>query len=107
MGYDNFKIFFDRNIKQYHPYSTNLFYSTLTSFLLDPFFKESYNIIPEKFINLFEEQIISSEIYDSILISLGYPESLISSISVSHKEVILNRLKRTLIINVIRVFYLL
>jgi len=91
MGYDNFKIFFDKSIKQYHPYANNVFYSTLTSFLLDPFLKESYDIIPKKFIDLIENQIISIDIYDSILISLGYPESFISSISMFHKKILLNK----------------
>ena len=91
MGYGNFKIFFDKNIKQYHPYSNNIIYSTLMSFLLDPFLKDSYSNIPQKFIDLFEQQIVSSDIYDSLLISLGYPKTFIASVSTFHKKTILNK----------------
>jgi len=91
MGYNNFKLFFEKNIKQYHPYSNNLLYSTISSFLLDPFLKDSYDFIPKKFIDLFENQIIDLEIYDSLLISLGYPEEFVISLSSGQKKIILNK----------------
>lgn len=91
MGYDNFKTYFNKNIKQYAPYSNNLFFQSFITFLLDPFLKDSYSLIPSKLIDLFESQTISSETYDSILESLGYPNSFISSISVFHKKIILTK----------------
>jgi hypothetical protein len=92
MGYDNFKTFFDMTIRPYRPYTDNSLYSTFFSFLLDPVFKESYDTIPTKFISLFENQTIPSEIYDILLTSLGYPNSFVSSISIFHKKIILNKL---------------
>jgi len=91
MSYDNFRTFFDKNIKQYHPYSDNIFYSSFMSFLLDKFLKDSLSQIPMQFINLFENQLIKSDIYDELLISLGYPEDIVSSLSVFYKKILLKK----------------
>jgi len=89
MDYDKLKDYFYRYIKQYIPYSDDDFHQVLINFLQDSYLKNTYVDIPSQFKTLFEEHLLEPELYNVILISLGYPKDLVESISDAHKEILL------------------
>jgi len=84
--------YFDKFIKQYHPYENDEFYQILIKFIQERFLVDSYDVIPTHFKTLYENHTLISDIYDVILESLGYDKKLLNDLSFNQKKIILNNL---------------
>jgi len=81
--------YFDKFIKQYHPYEDKEFYQILIKFVQENFLVDSYDEIPANFKTLFEKHTLIPDIYDIILESLGYDKKLLSELSFNQKKTLL------------------
>lgn len=87
--YENILEYFDNYIKSFTPYRNEPVYRAFIEFLIKEFINIIYNIQPSEFKSLFEDQIISSSIIDTLLVSIGIPENLINTLTVSTKIIIM------------------
>jgi len=82
--------YFDKFIKQYHPYEDNEFYQILIKFLQEKFLVESYEDIPKALKIIYEEHTLIPDTYDIILESIGYDKKLLTELSFNQKKIILH-----------------
>ncbi len=82
--------YFDKFIKQYHPYENKELYQILIKFIQENFLVDSYDVIPTLFKTLYENHTLIPDIYDIILESLGYDKQLLLSLTFNQKKIILN-----------------
>lgn len=77
-------------------------YQAFTSVLKNHFFRDSYDVIPYSFKKYVEQQTISEDLYDNLIIGVGYPRKLVKNLRMSQKKIIImslmdyNRYKSTL-----------
>jgi hypothetical protein len=102
MKLEDFQEYFDLFITNYLPFKDKEIYQTISNYLLDYYFVHSYSDIPDAFKQAYEEQVIPVEFYDSILMSNGFPDYIVSKLSLNDKYILLqsfmdfNRYKGTL-----------
>jgi len=90
--FDNVKTYVDEYLKQYKPYKEEELYQLLMDYITDNYLKELYENTPEKVINYLDKQQIDTDLYDKILIELGFPESVIQNASTYTKELLIRSL---------------
>jgi len=90
MQYDQLKDYFESYITNYAPYKDDLIYQQLISFLLEYYFDHSYNSIPAEFRSLYEDQIITFDLYDYILTSNGFPTDIVGEMQLSDKTILIS-----------------
>ena len=90
MNYDNLKKYFDQFIYKYGPYRDDPIHKAIIDFLIDNVFNDSYNIIPQKFIELFENQNPTSDSIDQILLSIGMPKDILNKTTITDKQILFN-----------------
>ena len=87
--WENILEYFEDYIKTYSAYKDEPTYKALISFTIQYYLDIIYNKQPELFKELFENQTIRSELVDLLLVSIGLPERVIRSITITSKFVIL------------------
>ena len=87
--WENIVEYFDSYIKPYTPYKDEPTYKAMISFIVKYYVDQIYNVQPEIFKDMFERQIIRTDIVDLLLVSIGLPESVIRSITTTSKFIIL------------------
>lgn len=85
----NITEYFDEYIKQFRPYKNNPVYRAFMSFILDNYIDLIYDVQPDKLKQLFEDQIIASDMVDTLLVSIGLPQALINELTIASKIIIL------------------
>lgn len=94
--------YFEKYVKNYQPYKDLPEYQAIVKTLLDNYFNISYSEINKPFKVAFEEQIIPVEFYDNLLLSIGYPQSIVNIFTKKDKEILIksfmdyNRYKGTI-----------
>lgn len=91
MKYSDFEKFFEQHIEKFLPFYDQITYQELVKFLKDSYFKESYTTIPANFKSLLEEQVIPSDVYSPILLSLGFSTDIVRNCTVIQKEILLKQ----------------
>jgi len=86
---DHLNEYFDKFIKQYHPYQDKEFYQILIKFLQENYLADSYDEIPNEFKILYEEHTLIPEVYDVILQSIGYGKRLLNELTFNQKKILL------------------
>jgi len=81
--------YFEIYIENYPPYKDNDVFRIFIRYLVDYYYDKLYNIEPKIFKELFENSSIPIEIYDSILISVGFPKRLLDKITFLSKIILL------------------
>jgi hypothetical protein len=64
-------------------------YQTIINFLETSYLKDTYCNIPSEFKLLYEYNIIPSSLYDTILLSAGFPQYIIDQLTLSDKEILI------------------
>jgi hypothetical protein len=77
--------FFDDYIKKYPPYANNITYSTFIDYFSKHYTKELYEQIPIIFKQLFEDNFINIELYDTILCNIGIPPHVLAKLKIQDK----------------------
>ena len=87
--YENILEFFEKYIKTYYAYKDDPAYKATISFVIKYYVDLIYNYQPALFKELFEQQTISRDIIDLLLVSIGLPEKLIRELTTTSKFVIM------------------
>lgn len=82
--------YFETYVENYKPYKDNPLYKEIVDFLLNYYLVHSYAGVPDKFKQAFENYILPTEFYDSVLLSNGFPQEVLDKISFNDKHVLLN-----------------
>jgi hypothetical protein len=64
-------------------------YQTIINFLETSYLRDTYCNIPSEFKLLYEYNIIPSSLYDTILLSAGFPQYIIDQLTLSDKEILI------------------
>jgi hypothetical protein len=92
MKYEDLVEYFELYVEEYKPHKDDKLYKGIVSFLHGYYFKHSYETIPEAFKTAFEGQKIPPEFYDILLLSNGFPKSLLEKLQFSDKFILLSSL---------------
>lgn len=87
--YGNIKEYFENYIQAYYAYRDEPTYKAIISFFIKYYIDIIYNVQPEKFKELFENQIIGFDLIDLLLVSIGLPENVIKNITTTSKFIIM------------------
>lgn len=87
--FDNILEYFDSYILPFYPYKDSPVYKAVISFFIKYYIEILYNDQPAQFKLLYEEQVMSKELIDFLLVSAGLPENLISELTVTSKFIIM------------------
>lgn len=89
LTFEDLRNYFDKFLIPYAPYRESKIYNTIINKILKTYFDDSYNQIPSIFKSTFEEQKIPIELYNIILLSVGFTEDILNKISYKDKEILL------------------
>jgi hypothetical protein len=92
MKYEDLEEYFESYVKNYCPYKDDKLYKSIIKFLHGYYLKHSYEEIPGAFKTAFETQVIPIEFYDVLLLSNGFPKSLLETLTYDDKYILLNSL---------------
>ena len=92
MKYEDLEEYFESYVKGYCPYKDDKLYKSIIKFLHGYYLKHSYEEIPGAFKTAFETQVIPIEFYDVLLLSNGFPKSLLETLTYDDKYILLNSL---------------
>ncbi len=81
--------YFETYVKGYAPFKNQNIYQTLLDYLVNYYYDNLYNVEPKIFKQMFEDNIIPSDVYDKLLVSIGLPQILIDSLSFNSKVIFL------------------
>ena len=87
--WENIVEYFESYVKPFQAYKDEPTYKAIISFFVQYYLNEIYNVQPELFKELFENQTIRSELVDLLLVSIGLPEKVIRTITTTSKFIIL------------------
>lgn len=90
MNKEDIKEYFEMFVLNYQPYKDIPEYQAIVKTLIDFYFDHSYNHINLPFKQAFEEQFIPVEFYDSLLLSVGFPKKIISTLVAKDKKILLH-----------------
>ena len=102
MKLEDLQEYFNLFVIEYLPFKDKDIYQTISSYLLDYYLPQSYSYIPAAFKAAFEDHIIPVEMYDSFLLSNGFPDYIVSNLLLNEKYTLIqsfmdfNRYKGTL-----------
>ena len=102
MKLEDLQEYFNLFVIEYLPFKDKDIYQTLSNYLLDYYLPQSYSGIPSSFKAIFEDHIIPVEMYDSFLLSNGFPDYIVSNLLLNEKYTLIqsfmdfNRYKGTL-----------
>lgn len=89
MQYSDLEQFFTDFVKQYSPYQDNRIYDIIINYLTDHYFKDMYTVIPEDFKTLYEQNIVTENIYNQLLLAIGVHIEVIKKLKVNEKKLFL------------------
>ncbi len=90
---DQIRNFFDQHIKTYYPYRDDKVYSTLISNLVEYYYNNMYNVIPQELKEFIEQYNIDNvDLYDRLLVDIGVPNTLIQQLTYNEKSIFLKSL---------------
>ena len=89
MQYNELVKYFELYVEQFGPYQSDELYNSISQYLKDYYFKDSYCNIPYQFKLLWEKSIIDNVMYDTMLSSVGYPLKLLQGLTTTEKETLL------------------
>lgn len=92
MKYEDLVEYFESYVGAYKPYKDDKLYTNIVKFLHEYYLKHSYETIPTGFKTAFEEQNIPVEFYELLLLSNGFPKSLLDTLTFNNKYILLNSL---------------
>lgn len=92
MEYKQLQQYVDKYIKNFLPFKNEKAFQSIVNVLSADYFPQVYQNIPKRFKDYVEDQKINSSLYDVILISIGYPEKLITSLRPTQKLTIIQNL---------------
>jgi len=81
VDYQNIRSFFLRYVEQYEPYKNSKVYRLFVNFLVESYFKDSYDVIPADFKTAYETQVLPSSFVVPFLKSIGVTSDVISVLS--------------------------
>ena len=84
--------YLDKYVKSFLPFKNDKPYQGIINVLRNEFFPEIYQNIPNKLINYVENQKINSDLYNVLLMGIGYPESLVMTLRQTQKLKIIQKL---------------
>lgn len=102
MNINDLASYFEKYVISYRPYKDIPEYKLLIDMLLKYYMDHSYNKINAPFKSAFEDQIIPTEFYNNLLLSVGYTKEIIGKFTLTDKEILLrsfmdyNRYKGTI-----------
>jgi hypothetical protein len=88
----NYTDFFNTFIKNNPLYQTNRSFMILMDKFHDEFLKETYEVIPKIFKDIYENGEIPKEVYDQVLVDCGVSRILIDELTEGEKKVFINSL---------------
>ena len=89
MKYNNLEKYFETYLEKFTPFRDKQLYIELIKFFKETYFKDSYVNIPFVLKQLFENQTIPTNIYNLLLLSLGFPKSVINNAILPQKKILL------------------
>jgi hypothetical protein len=92
MKYEDLVEYFESYVDEYRPYKDDKLYKNIVKFLHGYYLQHSYETIPTAFKTAFENQTIPPEFYDVLLLSNGFPKSLLEQLKFNDKFILLNSL---------------
>lgn len=92
MELKDIQTYLDKYIKNFLPFKDDKPYQGLVNVLRNDFFPEIYNHIPSKLKEFVEDQKLNINLYDILLLSIGYPEHLVNSLRMSQKRIVVRNL---------------
>ena len=90
MNKEDIKKYFDLYVNGYQPYKDIPQYQAIVNTIVDFYFNHSYNELPLPFKKAFESQVIPTEFYNELLLSIGYPKEIVSNLIEKDKKILLN-----------------
>jgi len=84
--------FFNKFVANYPLYQTDRGHTVLMDKFRDVFLLDTYETIPEIFKNLYESNVVSSEVYDQILIASGVSDVFLTELTTEEKRIFIKSL---------------
>ena len=92
MDYKHVQEYVDKYVKGLAPFRNNKTYQSVISLLQKDYLKHSYVDIPAPLKTFVEDQKISTELYDNLLLGVGYPKKLLTNLRFTQKKVLVESL---------------
>jgi len=89
MDYSDLLSYFNQYVEQNAAFRESESYQTIINFLETSYLRDTYCNIPSEFKLLYEYNIIPSSLYDTILLSAGFPQYIIDQLTQSDKETLI------------------
>jgi len=89
MDYSNLLLYFNQYVEQNAAFRESESYQTIINFLETSYLRDTYCNIPSEFKLLYEYNIIPRSLYDTILLSAGFPQYIIDKLIQSDKETLI------------------
>jgi hypothetical protein len=89
MDYSDLLSYFNQYVEQNAAFRESESYQTIINFLETSYLRDTYCNIPSEFKLLYEYNIIPSSLYDTILLSAGFPQYIIDQLTLSDKEILI------------------
>jgi hypothetical protein len=92
MDKEQIKEYFEKYIETYPAYKRDKLFTGLSSYLVDYYYDDLYNKVPDELKMLYEDQELQSNVYDKFLIAIGVPKQVINKLSFNEKIIFLKSL---------------
>ena len=92
MKKEEIKEYFEKYVETYPAYRNDKLFVGLINFLVDYYYDDLYNQVPDNLKTLYEDQEIKSSVYDKFLIAIGVPQEVINKLSYKEKIIFLKSL---------------
>lgn len=92
MDKEQIKEYFEKYIETYPAYKRDKMFTGLMNYLVDYYYDDLYNVIPDDLKMLYENQELQSNVYDKFLIAIGVPTQVINKLSFNEKIIFLKSL---------------
>lgn len=92
MDYKNVQEYVDKYIKGLAPFKENKTFQAVASLLQKHYLKHSYVDIPVALKTFVEDQKVSTDLYDVLLLGVGYPKKLLTNLRFTQKKILVESL---------------
>jgi hypothetical protein len=84
--------YFESYVKKYPPYKNDKLFTGICTYLVDYYYDDVYNKVPQDLKSIFENQELITSVYDKFLIAIGVPQEVINKLNYNEKIVFLRSL---------------
>ena len=92
MEYTDILEYSDKYLKYLAPFKDNSVYQSIVSLLRNHYFQHAYEDIPSALKQYTEDQTISNDLFDVLLLGAGYPSDLVNNLRFTQKRAIIESL---------------